>query len=134
MVYFLLLLVALAIILVLLQWVMHCQAKRPEGEKAPNTSAIDHQDSHPMKIYYFFSASCGPCRSLSPIVDRLREEHTNLIKVNIAEHAQIARDFGVAGVPSFIVVQDGVIKAVKLGRVSERWLVDWLQEDSENRT
>ena len=127
MIYFILLLVALAIILALLQWIMYCQAKRPEGERAPDTRSIDQDDDHPLRVYYFFSDSCGPCRSIRPMVDKLREQHTNLIKVNIAEHAQLARDFGVAGVPSFIVVEEGVIKAVRLGRASETWVLKWLR-------
>ena len=128
MIYFLLLLVALAIILALLQWVMYCQAKRNEGEEAPDTSSVDHEDGHALRIYYFFSTTCGPCRRVKPVVEKLSQDHTNLISVDIAQHAKLARDFGVAGVPSFIVVENGIIKDIRLGRVSETWLLNWLRE------
>ena len=122
------LLFALAAILIVLQWVMYCQAKRSEGEKAPDTSAVNNQDNHSLRVYYFFSQTCGPCRRVRPMVDKLCEDHSNLIKVDIAEHSQLARDFGLAGVPSFIVVEDGVIKNARLGRVSKGWLLKWLTE------
>lgn len=133
-IYFLVLLAALAAILALLQWAMYCQAKRPEGEKAPNTSLVDHDDTHALRMYYFYSDTCGPCRSIKPMVDRLQQEHSNLIKVNIAEHHQLAKDFGVTGVPSFIVVEDDVIKAVKLGRASQKWIVNWLSGENGSET
>ncbi|MCW8962813.1 MAG: thioredoxin family protein [Gammaproteobacteria bacterium] len=124
--YFTLLLVALGVILALVQWIMVCQAKRTEGSKAPDTSVIDNPGNYPLRVYYFYSQNCGPCRSIRPMVDKLRKQYPNLIKVDIGEHAQLARDFGVAGVPSFIAVEDEVITDVKLGRVSESWLLKWL--------
>jgi len=123
---FLLLISALAVIFILLQWVMYHQSKRNEGKIAPDTSEIDNLACHSLRIYYFYSSNCGPCRKMTPLVDQVREQHTNLIKVNISEHAQIARDFGVAGVPCFALVFDGRIAKVKLGRVSESWLMQSL--------
>ena len=128
---FLILLGALAAVLVSLQWVMNRQAKRSEGHSVPDTSAVDGGVTSSLKVYYFYSQSCGPCRSMKTLTDSLCEEHDNLIKVDISKHSQLAREFGIAGVPSFIIVEDGVIKTVKLGRVSESWLKTWCRRDEE---
>ena len=126
---FLLLLGALAAVLVSLQWVMNRQAKRSEGHEVPDTSAVDGEVRSSLRVYYFYSHSCGPCRSMKSLTDKLCEEHDNLIKVDISKHSELARAFGIAGVPSFIIVEDGLIKTVKLGRVSESWLKQWCQHD-----
>lgn len=125
---FLLLITAIAVIFIFLQWVIYRQCKRSEGKMAPDTSEIDDLVKHPLRVYYFYSSNCGPCRKMTPVVDQLREQHTNLIKVNISEHAQLARDFGATGVPCFMLVIDGRIAKVKLGRVSQSWLTESLTE------
>ena len=65
---------------------------------------------------------------MTPVIDQLREQHDNLIKVNISEHAQIARDFGIAGVPCIAIVVDGKISKVRLGRASASWLTQILTQ------
>ena len=129
---FLLLLGVLAAVLISLQWVMNRQAKRSEGHSVPDTSAVDGDVQNPVRVYYFYSQSCGPCRSMKTLTDRLCEENDNLIKIDISEHSELARQFGIAGVPSFIIVEDGLIKTVKLGRVSETWLKKWCRQDDES--
>jgi len=59
----------------------------------------------------------------------LQEKHPNLIKVEISEHIPLARAFQVAGTPSFIAVEKGFIRKVKLGSVSEDWLLQNLTVD-----
>jgi len=119
---FLALLAVLAAILWLLQWVMNRQARRSEGRDVPDTSQVDGDVKSPLRVYYFYSHTCGPCKSMESLTRKVCEENDNLIKVDIAQHSQLAREFGIAGVPSFLVVENGIIKTVKLGRVSESWL------------
>jgi thiol-disulfide isomerase/thioredoxin len=119
---FIALLVVLGAVLWLLQWVMNRQARRSEGLNVPDTSEVDGEMHNPLRVYYFYSKTCGPCKAMEALTNRVCEESDNLIKVDIAQHSHMAREFGIAGVPSFVVVQDGVIRTVKLGRVSESWL------------
>lgn len=74
----------------------------------------------------FCAAHCGPCRTIGPVVDRLRLYYPNLIKVDVAVHPDLARGFGIAATPSFIVVADGRIREIKLGVPAESWLIDRL--------
>ena len=45
----------------------------------------------------FWAAWCGPCRMLSPIVDEVAEERTDVKvgKVNVDEQPELASQFGV---------------------------------------
>ena len=106
------------------------RARRNEGKAAPDTAAVDgaaHADRR--RVYYFFATHCGPCRAMTPVVDRLRETHRNLIKIDVAEAPDLARSFGIAATPSFVLVEDGAIRQVKLGGQSEKQLLQLIQGD-----
>ena len=61
----------------------------------------------------FWASWCGPCRMLSPIVDQIAEERTDIkvAKVNVDEQEELAMRFGIMSIPTLIVFKNG--EAVK---------------------
>lgn len=61
----------------------------------------------------FWAAWCGPCRMLSPVVDEIAEQRTDVkvCKVNVDDEEELAVRFGVMSIPTLIVFKDG--KAVR---------------------
>lgn len=59
----------------------------------------------------FWAGWCGPCRMVSPIVDEIAEERSDVkvCKVNIDEQGELAAAFGVMSIPTLIVMKDGKI-------------------------
>lgn len=57
----------------------------------------------------FWAAWCGPCRMLSPIVDEVAEERTDVKvgKVNVDEQMELAMRFQVSSIPMLAVFKDG---------------------------
>ena len=57
----------------------------------------------------FWATWCGPCRMLSPIVDEVAEERTDVKvgKVNVDEQPDLAAEFGVMSIPTLIVFKNG---------------------------
>lgn len=57
----------------------------------------------------FWASWCGPCRMLSPIVDEVAEERTDIRvgKVNVDEQPDLAAQFGVMSIPTLLVFRDG---------------------------
>ena len=57
----------------------------------------------------FWASWCGPCRMLSPIVDEVAEERTDVKvgKVNVDEQPDLAAEFGVMSIPTLIVFKNG---------------------------
>lgn len=112
----------------LLQYLTMRRARRVEGRPAPDTSAVDGDArDDPRRLYYFHSPQCGPCRATTPVVDRLRADHRNLIKVDVTRAPDLARAFGVLATPSFVLVEDGAIRRVHLGGQGERQIVAMLR-------
>ena len=51
---------------------------------------------------------CGPCRTLTPIIEKVSEEKSvKLLKVNADESGDLATSFGVRGIPTVIFFKDG---------------------------
>ena len=57
----------------------------------------------------FWASWCGPCRMLSPIVDEVAEERTDIKvgKVNVDEQPELAGELGVMSIPTLLVFRDG---------------------------
>ena len=57
----------------------------------------------------FWASWCGPCRMLSPIVDEVAEERSDIKvgKVNVDEQPELASQFGVMSIPTLLVFRDG---------------------------
>ena len=65
----------------------------------------------------FWASWCGPCRMLSPIVDEVAEERTDIKvgKVNVDEQEELAMRFGIMSIPTLIVFKNGEITKKTMG-------------------
>ena len=59
----------------------------------------------------FYADWCGPCRMVSPIVDEIAEEHPEYLicKVNVDQEGELAAQFGVASIPTLVVIKNGQV-------------------------
>ncbi|MDL2292116.1 thioredoxin [Acholeplasma sp. OttesenSCG-928-E16] len=57
----------------------------------------------------FYATWCGPCKMISPIIDEINQERSDieLISIDIDEYRDIAVDFGVRGVPTIVILDNG---------------------------
>lgn len=57
----------------------------------------------------FWASWCGPCRMLSPIVDEVAQERSDVKvgKVNVDEQPELAGEFGVMSIPTLLVFENG---------------------------
>lgn len=114
--------------LLTLQLATYWRARRVLGRAAPDTSSVDGSAAgERRRIYYFFAEHCGPCRAMSALVAQLQQVHHNLIKGDVAQSLTLARAFGVAATPSFVLVEDNTIRQVRLGGISEKRLRHMLE-------
>ncbi len=73
---------------------------------------------------------CGPCRIVSPALERLARRHAGrikLVKVDVDQSPRTAERFQVRGIPTLLVVRDGEVVARRTGAASEADFDGWLQ-------
>ena len=65
----------------------------------------------------FWASWCGPCKSLSPIIDEISAEHPEIkvCKVNIDEEQELASQFDIMSVPTLLVIKDGKVVNQSVG-------------------
>ena len=57
----------------------------------------------------FWASWCGPCRMLSPIVEEVSEERTDIKvgKINVDEEEELAERFNVMSIPMLVLFRNG---------------------------
>lgn len=57
----------------------------------------------------FFADWCGPCKMLSAVLDKLKEENPdiNFFKVNVDDNPQLAEQFEVSSIPNIVFFRNG---------------------------
>jgi thioredoxin 1 len=69
-------------------------------------------------IVDFWAEWCGPCHAVSPVLERIAEEHKDelkLVKVNIDDEQQLAMKYGIASIPTIVLFKDGQPAAAAIG-------------------
>ena len=76
----------------------------------------------------FWAAWCGPCRMLSPIVDEVAEERSDVKvgKVNVDEQPELAERFGVMSIPTLLVFEQGKLVRQAVGARPKAGVLDLL--------
>jgi thioredoxin 1 len=61
----------------------------------------------------FWAEWCGPCRTLSPILDELATEFGDQVlfaKMNIDENPKTAQAFNIRSIPTLVFLRNGVVQ------------------------
>lgn len=80
---------------------------------SPNTVVVD-----------FFADWCGPCKMLSPVLEKLDSMNPDVdfCKVNIDENPSLADEFEVRSIPNVVIFKNGQAADRSIGFVSEQQL------------
>ncbi len=77
----------------------------------------------------FWATWCGPCQMVSPLVEELSEEETGVkfCKVDVDKYPELALQYQVMSIPTFLVFKDGEIANRAVGAISKEELADLIK-------
>lgn len=76
----------------------------------------------------FWASWCGPCRMVSPIIDEIAEERSDIVvgKINVDEQPALASRFGIMSIPTLVVMKDGKVANHAVGARSKEQILAML--------
>lgn len=78
----------------------------------------------------FWASWCMPCKMMTPVVEEIEKEMQNTVKVckiNIDEQADLAIQYGVMSIPTFLVFKEGKVTNKTVGVQEKQELIKILQ-------
>ena len=78
--------------------------------KIVNKNEFENEIKEGVVLVDFFANWCGPCKMLSPVLEELSEEldgQAKIVKVNVDEEQDLARQFRVMSIPHLILFKNG---------------------------
>ncbi|WP_371419163.1 thioredoxin [Pseudarthrobacter sp. NamE5] len=108
----------------------NCKAELPWIVSAGDAdfAAVAEQSPVPVLVD-FWAAWCGPCRMVSPVLDKLARERPGrikLVKVDVDKSPRLSRRFDVQAIPTLMVMVDGRVAARQAGAAPAEVLRSWL--------
>jgi thioredoxin 2 len=73
----------------------------------------------------FWAPWCGPCRTMSPVLERLSRKYAGrlkIVKVNVDENPAVASQYGIRSIPSLFFFKKGAVINSLLGALPQQEL------------
>ena len=94
-----------------------------------DTEVIERSKQVPVMVD-FWAEWCGPCKTLSPTLERLTTEAggtVELAKIDVDRNQALAQQFGVQGIPTVIAFKDGLPVNQFTGALPEAGVREFIQ-------
>jgi thioredoxin 1 len=88
------------------------------------------QQSQEPVLVDFYADWCGPCQTLTPVLDQVVAElagKITLFKVNVDKHPQLAQQFAIRSIPHLMLFKKGKILWRKGGLITSADLLKQLK-------
>ena len=78
----------------------------------------------------FWAEWCGPCKTLSPILEELSDEmknEINVVKINLDENQDLAMKYSIRSIPTLLLFKEGNLIDTKVGLLPKSEIVTWFK-------
>ena len=75
----------------------------------------------------FFATWCGPCKTMSPIVEEtknLLSDKAKVLKVNVDNNREVSMKYNIRSIPTMVIFKNGEIVWRKPGVTSSKDLIE----------
>ena len=98
--------------------------------KHANESNFQDMTSQGLVLVDFFATWCGPCKMLGPVLEDMASDRDSIdiVKVDIDESMNLARQYGIMSVPTLVLMKDGKILAKTSGFQPKDSIQRWIDE------
>lgn len=86
-----------------------------------------HQNLAAAEMLAFTASWCGPCKQQAPQVNEIEQAGVRVTRIDVDEHPELARQYGVTTVPTYVYRESGEITTLRthdasriLGRLRQR--------------
>ena len=87
--------------------------------------------SHQVVLLLFWAEWSAPDRKMMPIIDALSKDYVDRVtigKVNVDDNPELARKFGIKGIPTVVVIKDEREQERRVGLASRKMIADLLDK------
>ncbi len=94
--------------------------------KIINESEFLREINEGVVVVDFFASWCGPCRMMGAVLEEVDKElngKAKILKVDVDQSQNLARQFGVMSIPTIVVFKDGKQVHKQIGFVPKERLV-----------
>jgi thioredoxin 2 len=108
----------------LLPWVVEADRESFDAELAASVPVVID----------FWAPWCGPCRMISPALERLARNYAGslkVVKLNVDDEPAIGARYGVQGIPLLVLVRNGEELDRLVGAIPEGQIEAWLKRHAD---
>ncbi|MGB3237817.1 MAG: thioredoxin family protein [Geitlerinemataceae cyanobacterium] len=80
-------------------------------------------------LVYFWAPWCGPCRLVSPSIEKIAAEYSDrlkVVKMEVDPCPETVKQYQVEGVPALRLFQNAELIATHEGAIIKSKLIDWI--------
>ena len=94
------------------------------------TQNFQNQTKEKLVLVDFWAPWCAPCRMMAPVLNDLAgelSEKSKVGKVNVDEHQDAARQYGIASIPTLLLFKDGQLVDRAIGAMPKPHLEQFIK-------